>query len=187
MPKANWGISAADVDDFDRESRYKPYDGPIPVNGVKRWKVKRLTFIAATGTKKPQLRVGLELIPRTKEEKPYAGYYITAFLPVTPKTTFRYVPFLDAIGVSGREFENGTITDEEGHIKKIGRWRFTDDVHIMGELKDDVDGQGNPRKDIGWMGADTGAGGAEDDIDDSEEDYGDDEYAEEGDYDDDWG
>lgn len=186
MPKMNWGIKAADVDDYDRSSQYAPYDGPIPVNGVYKWKLKRLVSVASAGTKLPQLRVGLELAPRSREEKQYAGYYITAFLPVSERTAFRYVPFLDAIGVTGREFENGTVTDEEGHIKKIGRWRFTDSVYIKAQLKDDSDGQGNPRKDIGWMGAVTSEN--MDDMEDDDEEYDDeseeDEYADE--EDDEW-
>ncbi len=174
MPKANWGISAEDVDGYDRNSQYAPYDGPIPINGVYQWRVKRLLSIAPTGRKLPQLRVGLELSPRSKEEKQYAGYYITAFLPVSDRTAFRYVPFLDAIGVSGKEFETGTIIDEEGNIKRIGKWRFDPEkTFIKGQLKDDQDGQGNPRKDIGWMGA-PGEDAASDE-DDSDEDFDDDD------------
>lgn len=171
MPKANWGIRASDVESFDREKQYKPYDGPVPVNGVYRWRITRLMFVAGTGEKLPQLRIGLELQPRTKEEKRYAGYRLMLFPPVSDRTQFRYVPFLDAIGVSGREFESGTLTDEEGNIKKIGRWRFGPEVFIKAELKDDTDLHGNPRKDIGWMGADT-----EPEYDeDSEEEFEDDE------------
>ncbi len=192
MPKANWGISAGDVDGYDRSSQYAPYDGPVPVNGVYKWRVKRLLSIAPTGTRLPQLRVGLELVPRTKEEKQYAGYYITAFLPVSERTAFRYVPFLDAIGVSGREFESGTIIDEEGNIKKIGKFRFDPEkTYIKGQLKDDTDGQGNPRKDIGWMGApgDDAASYVDDDEDDEfdgDDIFVDDEDDEDDDGDDEW-
>lgn len=185
MPKANWGISASDVDGYDRNSSFTPYDGPLPPNGVYRWQVKKLVSIAATGTKKPQLRVSLELTPRSKEEKAYGGYFITAFLPITERTAFRYVPFLDAIGVTGREFETGTLIDEEGNIKRIGKFRFNPETtFIKGQLKDDTDGQGNPRKDIGWMGADTGES-FEDDEDDDDVFDDDDEYADE-DGDDEW-
>lgn len=178
MPKANWGISASDVDNFDREAQYKPYDGPIPVNGVYRWRVTGLQFVAAAGTKLPQLRARIQLKPRNTDEKRYDGYRLMLFLPVSDRTQFRYVPFLDAIGVTGREFESGTITDEEGNIKKIGKWRFSDEVFIKGELKDDVDQHGAPRKDIGWMGEDNTT---EEFDDDSDEEYDDEdgEYADE--------
>lgn len=184
MPKANWGISASDVESFDRERQYKPYDGPMPVNGVYRWRVTQLKFVAATSGKFPQMRIGLELQPRNKEEGKYKGYRLMLFPPISDRTAFRYVPFLDAIGVSGKEFETGTIVDEEGNIKKIGRWRFTDSIFIKGEVKDDTDQNGNPRKDIGWMGADEPYEEDEDFEEDSEVEVEDD-YADSED-DDEW-
>jgi hypothetical protein len=178
MPKVTWGISPSDVDEFDRDSQYRPYMGPIPPNGVYEWQVKVLKSVAGTRDKNPQLRIGLELVPRSsrKEEKKYSRYFLMAFLPIMEKTTFRYVPFLDALGVSGKEFANGTMTDEEGNIKKIGRWRNTGDVMIAAELKDGTDEKGNSRKEIGWMGP----------IEEEEElevgDYDDDEELESEDY-----
>jgi hypothetical protein len=179
MPKVSWGVGAADIDNFDRESQYAPYDGPIPANGVYQFRVKVLKHAAGAKDKFPQLRVGLELVPRKnrREEKALKGYFLMAFLPISERTQFRYVPFLDAIGVSGREFERGTITDEDGNVKKIGRWRNTGEVIIKAEIKDSSDQNGNSRKDVGWMGA------ADDD--DPEDD--DDEYETDGDEDDDDG
>ena len=168
MPKANWGVSSADVDEFDRDSQYTPYTGPIPPNAVYEWDIKVLKFIAGTKEKNPQLRVGLELVPREgRNEEDYEGYFTMAFLHVTDKTAFRYVPFLDAIGVSGREFTDRTITDEEGNIKKIGSWRNTGEEMICAELKDG-EWNGVARKEIGWMGPIT------DDDGDDDEDYDDD-------------
>lgn len=179
MPKVNWGVDAADIDNFDRDSQYAPYDGPIPPNGVYVFKVKVLKHTAGTREKNPQLRIGLTLVPRKgrKEESRMKDYFIMAFLPVTDKTQFRYVPFLDAIGVSGREFQRGTITDEEGNVKKIGRWRNTGDVLIKAEIRDTTDQNGNPRKDIGWMGS----------IDAEEPEEEDDDYTDDADEDDDDG
>lgn len=184
MPKANWGIRSSDVDNFDRDAQYKPYDGPVPVNGVYQWQVKKLQFIAATGKQLPQLRIGLELIPRNTEEKRYQGYFTMVFAPVSDRTAFRYVPFLDAIGVSGRDFETKTIIDNEGNIKSIGRWRNDAKTMIKGELKDDQDQHGNPRKTIGWMGAADEAGDFE--SDDDEEYYDDDDEGGYEDGDEDW-
>jgi len=154
MGRVNWGIKASDVDEFDRDSQYKPYDGPVPSNGVFQFQVKVLKYAAATKDKVAQLRVGLELVPRKgrKDERKYGGYFIMLFAPVTPRTGFRYVPFLDAIGVSGDEFERSTITDTEGNITKIGKWRNDGQEIILAELKDGVDQNNNPRKEIGWMG-----------------------------------
>jgi len=153
MPKADWGVNSRDIDNFDRDSQYKPYDGPIPENAVYHWKIKVLKSIAGTKAKLPQLRVGLELVPRKgRNEKKYSGYFMMAFIPVSDKTEFRYVPFLDAIGVTGREFTNGTVTDDEGNIKKIGKWRNNGDEIIAAQLGDGEDEKGNARKEIKWMG-----------------------------------
>jgi hypothetical protein len=190
MPRVHWGIKAADVDDFDRDKQYKPYDGPIPVNGVYQWQIKVLKFIAGSREKHPQLRIGLELIPRAsrKGEAKYKGYFIMEFAPVTSRTAFRYAPFLDAIGVTGRDFETRTVADEEGNIRKIGKWSNDGKEMILAELKDDQDQQGNPRKAVGWMGAVTeDADEVDDDSDeyddDDSEEYDDDEYDDD-DYDD---
>lgn len=191
MPRANWGISSRDVENFDRDAQFKPYTGPLPGNGVYRWQVKKLSFIAETGDKLPQLRIGLALVPRGQAEKKYAGYFVTVFCPVSAKTAFRYVPFLDAIGVTGREFERGTVTDEEGDIKKIGKWRNTGEELILGMLKDNTnDRTGNYPKEIGWVGenVDTPADETDEELDDydAEEDSEDDEYEDDGDEDDDF-
>lgn len=152
MPRANWGVDPEDVDQFDRTTLYKPYTGPIPVNGVYLWRIKNLKQVAPDKPGKlPQLRVGLELEPREEREgeDQYEGYYNTAFLYIGEKTQWRYVPFLDAIGVTGKEFTRGTITDEEGNVRKIGKWVNTKDQLILAELKDGEDANGDPRKEIG--------------------------------------
>jgi hypothetical protein len=175
MPKANWGIGASDVDEFDRDSQYKPYTGPTPPNGVYVWNINVLKFVSGTKEKNPQLRVGLELIPREgrEDEEEYEGYFNMDFLPITDKTAFRYVPFLDAIGVSGREFTQRTITDEEGNIKKIGSWRNTGQELIMAQLKDGTDANNKPVKVLGWYGPFEEDEGEEADDDEYYDDEGD--------------
>lgn len=191
MPRVDWGVSAKDVDNYDRESQYKPYDGPLPPSGVYQWTVKSLKHVSGTREKNPQLRIGLELTPRKgrKDEKKYAGFFVMVFAPITDKTAFRYVPFLDAFGVTGREFERATITDEEGNIKKIGKWRNTGDVMILGQLRDNTGEQADKYpKDIGWVGAltdDEPEDEEEDELDDDDE-FDDDEYADDDDEDDDF-
>lgn len=183
MPKVNWGIKASDVDEYD-PNQFRPYDGPIPPSGVYEWQVKFVKFAAATDGKLPQLRAGLELIPRRgrKDEKQFAGYFIMAFMSVSERTQGFYVPFLSALGVSGRDFEQRTIADQEGNIQKIGAWRNTGDTMVKGELKDDVDQNGNPRKRMNWFGP-IGEAATADDTDagdeeewDADEDYDDEDY-----------
>lgn len=178
MPKATWGIEREDIDDFDRDSQYTPYAGPIPPNAVYQWKIKVLKFIAGDRQKLPQLRVGLALVPRAGyDEKQYKDYFLMAFIPVSNKTQFRYVPFLDAIGVTSAQFTERTITDEEGNIKRIGTWRNDRATDILAEVKNGVDQDDNPRKEIGWMGA---ADATEpDEEEEYEEEEADDDYEEE--------
>lgn len=172
MPRAQWGISASDVDNFDRDSQYVPYDGPIPSNGVYLWQIASLQSIKGDRKTLPSLRVGLRLVPREdRDEDKYDGYFQMAFLPISDKTTFRYVPFLDAIGVSGSEFINKTLTDEEGKIKRIGTWRNTGEELICAELKDnDPDFAHKNPKQVGmFLPADDYYG------DEDDEEYDDDE------------
>lgn len=188
MPKVRWGINAREVDQsFDRESQFKPYDGPVPVNGVYQFQVKVLRSVAGTREKLPQLRIGLELRPRPgrKDERRYAGYFIMVFAPISDKTAFRYVPFLDAIGVSVADFADRTTVDSEGNVKSIGKWRNDGKAMVAAEVKDGTDEKGNSRKEIGWIGEISDVEDADDN--DYEDDYDEDDeevYDDEEDYDD---
>lgn len=175
MPKANWGISSSDVDDFDRDSQFKPFIGDPPPSGVVYlWTIKKLVMVSATDEKTPQLRVGLALRPQNRAQKKYEGYYITNFLPIADNTAFRYAPLLDAFGVSGRDFTSRTIIDEQGNIQKIGQWRNTGDFVIAAQLLDnDPDYVSKNPKKIGWMGE--APEDSDSDVDDDESTEDDDE------------
>lgn len=176
MPKVNWGIESDTVDDWDRSGQFKPYSGPQPPNGVYQWKVKTAQYVAKTKGKLPQLRVGLELVPRKgREEKKFSGYFAMLFLPIAENTAFRYVPFLDAIGVTGADFAQRTVTDEEGAIRKIGKWKNDGETLILAQLADETDQNGEPRKGIKWIGAVGDDEEADEDDDDSDEEYEDDD------------
>lgn len=153
MPKADWGIDSGVIDDFDRDSQFTPYAGPTPPDGVYRFTIKTVKFAAGTKRKLAQLRPGLELNPRGAEEKKYKGYFIMGFLPVGEQTAFRYVPFLDAIGVTGTDFAKRTVIDEDQNIVKIGKWRNNGETDILAQIRTGTDQDGNPRKEIAWMGA----------------------------------
>lgn len=178
MPRAQWGVSAREMREFDRENQIKPYTGPEPPGfSVFQFKIVQLKYAPETNNKNPQLRIGLRLVPRNKDERKYRDYWIMDFAPVTPNTLFRYVPFLDAIGVSESDFERNTITDNDGNIKKIGQWRNTGEELILAQLKDGVDDKQRPRKEVGWYGALDEA--PEDEDEDGDEEYDDDEEYEE--------
>jgi len=178
MPRADWGVSAAQVDDFDRSKQYKPYTGPTPpVGSVFQFVVKVLKHQARTKGKNAALQVGLELEPRNTEEKRFTGFFVTVFLPIADNTQFRYVPFLDAIGVTATDFTRRTITDEEGNIKKIGPYRHTGDALILAKTAIS-EYNGKTRNDVDWFGAAEESSEEEfDDGDDAEadEDFDDDD------------
>lgn len=181
MPRVNWGVESSDIDGFDRDSQYAPYIGPVPADAVYQWKIKVAKYISGTREKLPQLRLGLELAPRAEyDEKRFKGYFLMAFIPISDKTMFRYVPFLDAIGVTSRDFTGKTITDEEGNIRRIGAWKNDGSTLILAEKRTGQDNNGNPRAEVAWIGpADESSVDDEEDEDydvDTEEDE---EYEEE--------
>ncbi len=153
MPRADWGISASDARNFDREAQYKPYTGPKPApRTVFQWQLTVCKFFPKTRAKNAQLRLGLKVVPRNPDEKRFKGFFVMTFRSVTPKTQFAYVPFLDAIGVSESDFVNRTQIDEEGNIRRIGNWRNDGKQLLMGEFVLSEDQNGAPRNDVGWIG-----------------------------------
>lgn len=170
MPKVRWGISASDIDEYDRDNQYTPYTGPTPPNAVYQWQVKVLKYVAGGRESHDQLRIGLELVPRKgrKDEAKYAGYFVMKFCHITSKAAFTYVPFLDAIGASGDDFKERTISDEEGNIKKIGRWRNNGDEILMGQLIERPDTNQVLRKEVSWIGP---LAQDEDELDDDDDEY----------------
>jgi hypothetical protein len=189
MPKVDWGIDAAQVDEFDREKQFKPYTGPVPpVNTVYRWRIKVLKYIAATGKKHPQMRIGLELVERQESERRYRGFFLMDFPPITDSTKFRYVPFLDAIGVNGRDFAGRTIIDTDGNIKKIGAWRNDGEQTILAMFKMGADQNGDEKLEFNWYGPDEDLEGEEAEADNeeyAEDDEDDAAYVADDDYEDD--
>lgn len=159
MGKVKWGggLSGSDFDNADRSNSFKPYDGPpVPTNTLFCWKIKVLKR-GKTTNGYDQLIVGLELTPRRSrpDEKPYAGFYITDYITVMEDSLFRVAPFLDAIGVSGTDFAERTIVEQDADrrgsraITKIGRWINNGKNYVMATTVDGDDGKGNPRRKVG--------------------------------------
>lgn len=177
MPRANWGVTASDVDQYDRSTQFKPYTGEVPPNGVYEFLIRTLKYMPATEDKNPQLRLGVALAPRASRprETRYDDFYVTTFIPVTPKSQFRYVPLLDALGVTSKEFVSKTIVDAEGNITSIGNWRQDGEQYICCQLVDSNGGDERYPKDIKWIGPVDEV----EDADDVEFSQGDGEYDEE--------
>lgn len=185
MGKVKWGggVTADSLDNAERD-QFAPYTGPAVPNGVYCWKIKVLRRGKSSGGH-GQLIIGLELTPRRSrpEEKPYKGYFITDYIVVTEGSQFRVVRFLDGIGVTGREFVDGTITTGEANkwgsfeISKIGKWVNDGKQYILASLVDGEDGQGNPRREIGgyWPIPEESSSSSADDEADEEEELDEDE------------
>lgn len=176
MPTVDWGLSKGVIDNYDRDSGYKPYTGKLPDNAVYQWQINKVVYVAGTKKKNPQLRLSLTLVPRDKAEKKFKGYHQTKFMIVADTTPFQYVPFLDAVGVSEADFKRRTKTDEEGNVKSIGPWRNDGKTLILGQLQDNRgENAAKYPKEIGWVGA---LDEEPEDEEDDEEEYEDDEDAE---------
>ena len=151
MGKVKWGggISQDAIDEVDTSKQFTPYDGPTPPNGVYRFVVKVLRK-ASSNAGNPQLQIGLELVPRSDrpDQKPFKGYFMMDFIPVMDSTAWRLRPFLDAIGVTSKEFVNGTMTDEDDNITKIGK-KVVKGTLVAVSIKDGQDQKGNSRKEVG--------------------------------------
>lgn len=172
MPRVDWGVGRSTIDDFDREAQkqYEPYKGKAPPsNAVYKWRIVVAKARPGDEEKNASLTFLLQLVPRDREEKPFAGFKVWVNRYPTENNTGFWVPLLDALGVTSRDFLRNTITDEEDNIKRIGAWRNTGKFEILGELRDGQDQNGNSRKEINWFGAvDDRATG--DDTDDGEDD-----------------
>jgi hypothetical protein len=172
MPKADWGLSAGTVTDFDRDKQFTPYQGPLPPNAVYKWRVVNAYYAAATDTNLPQLRLLLSLVPRDRSENKYSGFMCMAMAPVGDNTAFRYVPFLDAIGATEADFRRRTDVDAEGKIRKIGKWVNNGKTEVAAQLEDNDYEKSKYPKSIGWVGA---LAEYEPDDEEDEEEYEDDE------------
>lgn len=179
MAKVNWGIKKSSINNFDRDAQFKPYMGKLPPNGVYKFRVRNAQAAGPTRDKNPQLRVTFVLVPRDKEEKKYAGFSIMKFMIISDQTNFHYVPFFDAVGITDVDFIERTFTDEQGNIKKIGKWKNDGKSVVLAEIRTNTGEKAEQYpKDVGWIQA-----FEESDEDEDEDEY--DEDDEDGEYDDD--
>lgn len=151
MGKVKWGggISQDAIDEVDTSKQFTPYDGPVPPAGVYRMKVKILrTSESSNGN--PQLVIGLELVPRSDipEQRRYKGFFLMDWITVLDSTAWRLRPFLDAVGVTSKEFLNGTVQDEEKNVTKIGKKVVVGSL-VAVSIKNGQDQKGNARMEVG--------------------------------------
>lgn len=151
MGKIKWGggISQSAIDDVDTDQQFTPYDGPTPPAGVYRFRIKVLkTSESSNGN--PQLVIGMELVPRSDipEQRRYNGYFLMDWITVLDSVAWRLRPFLDAVGVTSKEFINGTVTDEDKNVTKIGK-KVVKGTIVAVSIKNGQDQKGNARMEVG--------------------------------------
>jgi hypothetical protein len=148
MPKVKWGgkelQDSLENYDGENDAQYRPYDGPPPRAGMYLFTVKRVKQNTSPGGF-PRLQLFLELTPRAgrPDEKRYDKFFMLDGIIVKEdgSTTFRVRPFLDAIGVSVREFMTNTVTSAEDNelVVKIGKFKTDKPFQIMGAIKPQKD------------------------------------------------
>lgn len=125
MPKATWGagdtaLTAADLDNAEREAPRIRYSGELPRNGTYRFVIQSLKK-ASSAAGNPKVTVFATLDGTWKaNHKQYDGCPVFDHLPVMKSTANRVANFLDAIGASSNDLMKQTITDENGYITKLG-------------------------------------------------------------------
>lgn len=150
MGKVKWGggISQGAIDEVDTEKQFTPYDGPTPPAGVYRFNVKVLKT-STSSNNNPQLVIGLELVPRSDipEQRRYKGFFLMDYITVLDSVAWRLRPFLDAVGVTSKEFVNGTVTDEDSNVTKIGK-KVVKGTMVAVSIKNGQDQKGNARMEV---------------------------------------
>lgn len=137
--KVKWGGSDLQerLENFD-DTRYEPYDGPRPTSGLYGWTIKRIKRDTSSGNF-PCLYVHLDLHTRGRaDHRKYEGFFMRDQVIVKDDgtTDFRVRPFLDAIGVTVRDFMNNTDVGDDGFITRIGKTKVGDGkLKVLGNIK----------------------------------------------------
>lgn len=181
MPRVRWGDEEELLEageNWDPDEQIQPYDGPTPPTGLYHFDVKVLK--KRQGKNFPQLMIGLELVPRKgrSDDKKYVRYFIMDFAPVSPQTNFRWMPFVQAIGVSPSDLIKKCVTDEDGNVTKIGRWvkREKGNVIAVNIVHDPDDERYGGRKVASYFAPKSTKAAP---VEEEEEEYEEEEYEEE--------
>jgi hypothetical protein len=179
MGKIKWGggVTGKGIDEVDTSKQFTPYAGTVPPAGVYQFHIKilRMTLSSNNNT---QLMIGLELVPRKgmPEQNKYKGYFLVDYIPVMESTQFRVRPFLDAIGVKGRDFTDRSVDDgtDKHNVTKIGNWIQNGKQFLLVSIGWGADQNGNNRMEVkGFVpagGAAFAGSSEEDDGDDGNQD-----------------
>jgi len=156
MPKVKWGgdITPEAIDEAASEGR-KDYAGPIPPNGIYRFKLKWSKKDKAKESGKPKLTSLLLLDGEWKEEHAkYDGCPFWDHMPVQKSTAFRVARYCDALNITSSDFMSKMVVDEDGVVQKIGKLKIADEdllVHLK-VVRKAADGEYAEKLDFGKNG-----------------------------------
>jgi len=119
MPKVKWGsdIAVDDIDSWEDESGGS-YAGQKPSSGIFKFKITKLVK-GESKAGNPKLTAYMTLVPRTAADKKYDGCPLTDFMPIMKSTVWRFRPFLDCLGVTGKQLLSQTNANGEGEVISI--------------------------------------------------------------------
>ena len=126
MPKAKWGagdnpLTAGDIDNAEVPESRARYSGELPPSGTYRFTIQSLKQgVSDAGNDKVTL---IALLDGTwkSNHKQYDGAPVFHHLALTTANAPQVRNFLDSIGATSADLLNGSVVDEAGYIKKLGR------------------------------------------------------------------
>lgn len=131
MAKVAWGTKGSEVDEVELDD-FPTYDGPVPPAGVYRLKVSKVTYKKfSTGSKGLEIMCLIE--DNAKDKKQYNGCPVWENVVDTEESQRFIRRWLDAIGATGRDWDN-TVIDKENLVTKFGRITV-DGLYVRALLK----------------------------------------------------
>lgn len=125
MPKAKWGagdnpLTAEDIDNAEVPETRIRYSGELPPPGTYRFTLGRIKkAVSNAGNDKIVIMAFLDGSWR-RNHKQYDGAPVFQHLALTAANAPQVRNFLDAISATSKDLLNGTLTDENDYITKLG-------------------------------------------------------------------
>lgn len=181
-------LEGAEYDD-SREG-YTDYSGEIPPKGtVLPGKIKKAWW--TFNNSKPPARMMIAIWEADENAGEYEGLPLWDYISFSPQAKWRWQPFLDATGLTLRDFKKMEVEDEDDErygtpIISIGDWEVGEDSAAVNVVtkRERYDGDWRAKVDK-YLPYDADEDAGEDEDEDEDEDYEDEEWEEEPDEDED--
>lgn len=144
MAKVSWGTSGDAVDDVEVND-FPTYDGPLPPAGVYRLALRKAEYTKFS-TGKKGISLFLVIDDNRPEKKRYNGCPVWENLVDTEESTPFIRRWMDAIGGTGKDWDNTQI-DKENNVTKHGRIAL-DGMMVRASLKRGNNNRGDDRVEV---------------------------------------